>query len=252
MVRGYERFARHFADFADQFIIIGGTAVQLIRGDDAPHPRTTRDIDLLIVSEKMSHEFAAAFHAFLSAGGYRCYISREGHPRFYRFLAPRGGDYPEMIELLSSSPFAGDSGFMPLQDVPSASMSAIVLDREYYECARANRVLENGMPCLSREALVVFKTAAYLNLLEEYRQTGDPLRLHDTKKHRRDVFTLVREAPPNVSMDVTASIRARLHDFIEIFPAGSPEWPGILMAIGADPFGNPQPLIDGFRRMFNL
>ena len=66
MVAGFEKFKEHFGAFQDEFIIIGGTAVQLVRGE-SDHTRVTRDIDLLVVAERMWAEFSGAFHAFLSA-----------------------------------------------------------------------------------------------------------------------------------------------------------------------------------------
>ncbi len=120
MVAGFDKFKEHFAAFQDEFIIIGGTAVQLVRGENE-HTRVTRDIDLLVVAERMSPEFSAAFHAFLSAGGYSCYFSKNGKPHFYRFIQPKTEGYPDMIELLSAAEMDGAS-FMPLPDVPDASM----------------------------------------------------------------------------------------------------------------------------------
>lgn len=75
MVVGFEKFNEHFASFHDELIIIGGTAVQLVRGENE-FPRVTRDIDLLVVAERMTPEFSAAFHAFLSAGGIRAISQR--------------------------------------------------------------------------------------------------------------------------------------------------------------------------------
>ena len=102
-----------------------------------------------------------------------------------------------MIELLSSAEMDGTTSFMPLPDIPDASISAIVLGRSYYEYALANSTHEYGLLCLTREVLIVFKVAVYMNLLEEYQQKKDPLRLHDTKKHRRDVFMLIERLLPD-------------------------------------------------------
>ena len=58
-----------------------------------------------------------------------------------------------MIELLSSTELDGDKSFMALPDVPDDSMSAIVLDRSYYEYAIKHSTQDYGLPCLTREAL---------------------------------------------------------------------------------------------------
>lgn len=252
MVAGFEKFKEQFSAFQDEFIIIGGTAVQLVRGDDVEHPRVTRDIDLLVVAEKMTPGFSAAFHAFLSAGGYSCYFSKNGQPHFYRFINPKTAGYPEMIELLSAAEMEGTGAFMPLPDMPDASMSAIVLDRSYYDYALAHCTREYGVPCLTPEALIVFKAAAYMNLLEEYRQTNNPLRLHDTKKHRRDVFTLVADLPVTARANVPADIQNRMRQFIDYWNPDNPEWPDVMASIGLRRDTDPQPRIIVFQRLFNI
>lgn len=251
MVAGFEKFKEHFGAFQDEFIIIGGTAVQLVRGE-SDHTRVTRDIDLLVVAERMSAEFSGAFHAFLSAGEYSCYFSKNGKPHFYRFLQPKTEGYPEMIELLSSAEMDGTAAFMPLPDVPDASMSAIVLGRSYYEYALAHSTREYGLPCLTREALIVFKAAAYMNLLEEYQKTSDPLRLHDTKKHRRDVFMIVADLEPNARANAPADIQERMQQFIDLWKPANPEWPDVLASIGLRRDADPTTRIDAFRRLFDL
>ena len=251
MVAGFEKFKAHFASFQDEFIIIGGTAVQLVRGE-SEFPRVTRDIDLLVVAERMTPEFSAAFHAFLSAGGYSCYFSKNGKPHFYRFIEPKKEGYPEMIELLSSAEMDGTATFMPLPDVPDASMSAIVLGLSYYEYALVHSTREYGLPCLTREALIVFKAAAYMNLLEEYQRTKDPLRLHDTKKHRHDVFMLVAELEPSARANAPADIQERMRQFIELWNPGNPEWPDVLASVGLRRDADPTSRINAFRRLFDL
>ena len=250
MVAGFDKFKEHFAAFQDEFIIIGGTAVQLVRGENE-HTRVTRDIDLLVVAERMSPEFSAAFHAFLSAGGYSCYFSKNGKPHFYRFIQPKTEGYPDMIELLSAAEMDGAS-FMPLPDVPDASMSAIVLGRSYYEYALAHSTREYGLPCLTREALIVFKAAAYMNLLEEYQQKKDSLRLHDTKKHRRDVFMLVADLEPSTRANAPADIRERMRQFIELWGLDNPEWPDVLASIGLRRDADPTARINAFKRLFDM
>ena len=68
MVAGFEKFKEHFGAFQDEFIIIGGTAVQLVRGA-SEHARVTRDIDLLVVAERMSSDFRRRFMHFFRRVG---------------------------------------------------------------------------------------------------------------------------------------------------------------------------------------
>ncbi len=252
MVVGFDKFKEYFESFRDEFIIIGGTAVQMVCGEAVAHPRVTKDIDVLVVSERMTPAFSAAFHAFLSAGRYSCYVSKNGKPHFYRFVNPKTAGFPEMIELLSSTELDGDKSFMALPDVSDDSMSAIVLDRSYYEYAIKHSTQDYGLPCLTREALIVFKAAAYMNLLEEYRRTNDPLRLHDTKKHRRDVFMLVADLEVYARADAPADIQERMRQFIEVWNPANQEWPDVLASLGLRRDADPLPRINAFRRLFEM
>ena len=141
MVKGFDKFKQYFAPHSDSFIVIGGTAMQLHGREGGPVPRVTQDIDILVIVEQMSEPFTSAFHAFLREGRYDCYIAKEpdgsNKPRFYRFINPKNAAFPTRIELLSSPALPPPEGmlYMSLPDEPDDSMSAIVLDRTYYDFA---------------------------------------------------------------------------------------------------------------------
>lgn len=257
MLRGFDKFKEYFAAHADSFIIIGGTAMQLIEPEAAVRPRVTQDIDMLILVEALSQEFTAAFHSFLKDGGYSCYIAKDVNgvprPRFYRFMEPRVDAFPVRIELLSSPELPPPAGvrYMALPDYPDKSMSAIVLDPVYYGFARDHHVLIDGIPCLGRDGLIVFKTLAYLNLMDEFAATGNRLRLHDAKKHRRDVFALIGDALPNDRSEVPDAIASRMRVFLDLLDSSNPDWPAILASIG-NPAGNPEDYLFALRRYFSL
>jgi hypothetical protein len=140
---------------------------------------------------------------------------------------------------------------MSLPDEPEESMSAIVLDRTYYEFARTNTTAINGVPCLNRDALMVFKSVAYLNLINEYETTGNRLRLHDSKKHRKDVLALAGTIPPTDISSVPAVISERLRAFAMSIESNSAEWQSILDSLD-DPTGNIEDYLLAFRRHFAL
>lgn len=108
MIAGFEKFEESFAPYRDSFILIGGTAVQMVLGQyDTPkgvanRARVTHDIDLLVVTDKLTDAFKTAFHRFVNAGEYECYFSKD-RPHYYRFLNPKNVAYPAKIELLSHS-----------------------------------------------------------------------------------------------------------------------------------------------------
>lgn len=50
MVTGLESFRRWFAEYTDQYTIIGGTACDLLMSEDGLDFRATRDIDMVMKS----------------------------------------------------------------------------------------------------------------------------------------------------------------------------------------------------------
>ena len=77
MVAGLDIFRERFARFSDNFVIIGGTACYEILSGTEMHPRATMDIDIVIIVENMTSEFARAFWAFIAEGGYRPGIRKD-------------------------------------------------------------------------------------------------------------------------------------------------------------------------------
>ena len=57
MVGGLEKFREAFADFSDNFGIIGGTACDEVLAGTAMRPRPTLDIDIIVIVENMTADF---------------------------------------------------------------------------------------------------------------------------------------------------------------------------------------------------
>ena len=51
MVKGLVKFRIYFKDFADNYVIIGGTACNELVADKDLNPRATKDIDAILVVE---------------------------------------------------------------------------------------------------------------------------------------------------------------------------------------------------------
>jgi len=97
MVRGLDLFREHFKDFTDRYVLIGGTACDLIMSDVGLQFRATKDLDIVLCIESVDPAFARAFWAFVKAGQYEIQETAEGKPRFYRFQKPADGNYPTML-----------------------------------------------------------------------------------------------------------------------------------------------------------
>ena len=70
-MEGLEKFQEAFAEFSDNYVIIGGTACEITMTRTAVRPRATHDIDMIVVVEKMTPEFGTRFWRFVQEAGYR-------------------------------------------------------------------------------------------------------------------------------------------------------------------------------------
>jgi hypothetical protein len=198
MVKGLEKFKEHFAGFEDNYVIIGGTACDVTLQNTDMRPRATDDIDMILVIEKMTPEFEKRFWEFIDLGEYtnreRKRGDKEPVTELFRFINPQEG-FPVQIELLSRYPeMLGDpTGFhlTPIttgEDTPS--LSAILLDEEYYHHTIDSSVIEDGIRIANPLSLLCLKVKAFLNLTEE-KKTNPKVRKGDIRKHRDDVFKLL-------------------------------------------------------------
>ncbi len=68
MVNGIDIFREHFDNYTDQYTVIGGFACDLLMSDAGLDFRQTVDIDMVIIVEALTTEFAKAFWDFIEAG----------------------------------------------------------------------------------------------------------------------------------------------------------------------------------------
>ena len=61
MVSGIETFKNWFQDYPTRYVIIGGTACNLIFAEYGAPERATHDIDMVIVAEAFDREFYSRF-----------------------------------------------------------------------------------------------------------------------------------------------------------------------------------------------
>lgn len=57
MVRGLDIFKKYFEQYPGNYVIIGGTACDIIIDDAGFVPRATKDIDIILVVEALNSEF---------------------------------------------------------------------------------------------------------------------------------------------------------------------------------------------------
>ncbi|WP_408095576.1 hypothetical protein ACJVC5_11090 [Peredibacter sp. HCB2-198] len=189
MVKGLDHFKDYFRAYSENFILVGGVATYLLLDEvGAPRVRPTKDLDIVLIM-KPNSEFLNAIKAYIKLGDYEIQKGNKGQSTFYRFQKPKQDEFPVMIEL-----FATAEGDLDLNEgqhiVPVVneagieSLSAILLDDEYYAIIRKNAVEKDGIYILNEKALIPFKAKAYLEIKE---RGGDS---KEWKKHRGDIINL--------------------------------------------------------------
>lgn len=231
---GLDKFREAFAEFSENYVIIGGTACDIAMSGTVVRPRATHDIDMIVVVENMTPEFGQRFWDFINEAGYRPERrkSEVGEPtkyELYRFVEGKP-DYPEMIELLSRHPdVLGEPHGLVIEPLPIdeniSSLSAIIMDDDFYYFTIANSTLTDGIRHASPVALIALKAKAYLNLLSDKAQ-GLHVNTRNIKKHRSDVMknmVIVEDnsvsAPPSVVQCVREFVAAIRSDYDNLAPA---------------------------------
>lgn len=230
MVKGLEKFKEHFVGFEDNYVIIGGTACDIALRDTDMRPRATDDIDMILVIEKMTPEFALRFWEFIALGGYttreRKRADKEPVTELFRFGNPING-FPVQIELLSKHPdVLGEPTDFYLTPIPVGekipSLSAILLDEEYYHQTIDGSIIEDGIRIANPLSLLCLKVKAFLNLTEE-KKTNPNVRSGDIKKHRDDVFKLLAmRIDPFTPIELPKTMRNEVNIFIRTMEESLP------------------------------
>ena len=223
MVSGVESFRKLFAEYTDQYTIIGGTACDLLMSEDGLDFRATRDIDMVLIVESLTPEFGRRFWEYVKAAGYEHRNKSTGEPQFYRFSKPSSREYPYMIELFSGRVDAielpEDAVLTPLPlDDEISSLSAILMDADYYQFLREGKVVLNDIPVLDAAHLIPFKAKAWLDLTERNRN-GEHVDSKNIRKHKNDVFRLSILLTSDIRVILSAAIRSDLEKFFSAIEA---------------------------------
>jgi hypothetical protein len=220
MVIGIDRFHAHFAGCDHQFVLIGGAACELIMAEAGLEFRATKDLDIVLIVEALDAAFAEHFWAFVEAGSYQIGERATGGRTLYRFRKPAAQGFPAMLELFSRTPeglnLAGKARLTPLPIAEeAASLSAILLDPDYYSFLKTMIRTVAGLPVLNEAAIIPFKARAWLDLTGR-RASGEKVDDGDIRKHRNDMARLLQllgngdghDLPATVRADMTAAVAA--------------------------------------------
>lgn len=167
MVVGLDIFIEHFNPYSDHYILIGGGACDWQMEQKGLPFRVTKDLDIILIAEALSGDFVNHFWQFIKDGEYS--IAQVGDKKsFYRFTKPNAAGYPYMLELFSRRPdLITEIPGMYLTDIPTgeeaSSLSAILLDDDYYKFTLANTHFTDGLHLANEIALICLKAKAFLN-----------------------------------------------------------------------------------------
>jgi hypothetical protein len=218
MVKGLEVFREHFRDYADRYVLIGGAACDIAMTAAGLEFRATKDLDIVLYVEALDAAFVQAFWEFVRAGGYEVQEKSTGEKQFYRFQKPSNADYPFMLELFSRQPdvlqVADGSHLTPLPiEEDTSSLSAILLDNDYYDFIRAGRQEVDGVPMVGAAQLIALKARAWLDLTERDKR-GEKIDSKTIKKHKNDVFRLYQILDPAIDPAAPNIVKNDLREFI--------------------------------------
>ena len=192
---GIEKFKEFFADYTDQYVLIGGAACDILFSNNFVDFRVTKDLDIVLIVEALTRDFAEKFWEFIRTGNYINRAKSNGNPQFYRFEKPQSEGYPSMLELFSRTEWNlnTDSVLTPIHiDDSISSLSAILLDESYYEALLEGRDVINGISILKPEWIIPFKVKAWLDL-QNKKEQNIPIDSKNIRKHRNDVLRIVSE-----------------------------------------------------------
>lgn len=218
MITGFTKFKHKFQGFENQYVVIGGTACDLIMENEELPFRATKDIDIVLIVESITAEFGKHFWEYIKEAGYKHKNKSTGEAQFYRFTSPRSKEYPYMIEIFSRKPefiaLDEDAILTPLPiDESISSLSAILLNESYYELLKNGQVILDGIPVLKAVCLIPFKAKAWLDLSER-KGKGETVDSKNIKKHKNDVFRLAQLITPDTRQRLSADIAEDMKVFL--------------------------------------
>ncbi len=220
MVQGLDKFREYFGDYTGQYVFIGGTACDVLLDDMGASFRATKDLDMVLLIEALDETFGITFWEFIEDGGYQHKHKSTGKDQFYRFSRPRSSDFPAMIELFCRKSdrmkLDFDSFLTPIHISDSiTSLSAILLNDEYYELLLQGKTVVDDVSVLSIEYILLFKMKAWMELSER-KKNGERIDTRDVTKHKNDIFRLLIYISPSIKVEINDEIQEDLIKFMDM------------------------------------
>ena len=124
-----------------------------------------------------------------------------------------------MIELftrkLDAIQLPEDAVLTPLpMDEDISSLSAILLDDDYYEFLKQGKVTVDGVAVLDAAYLIPFKAKAWMDLTDR-KAAGEHVDSKNIKKHKNDVFRLTELIDPTAKIVAPQGVYADIQEFVQ-------------------------------------
>lgn len=227
MVKGIETFRHYFEKYNDSYVIIGGTACDIIQEQSGLTPRATKDIDIILIIEALSSDFVHEFWKFIHEGQYETRQHSNGSSEYFRFMKPKQNSYPFQLELFARKPnliFLSETSLLTPLPVGEdlSSLSAILMNDEYYEFTIKHSHFIDGLRIAATESLICLKAKAYLDLTTR-KHNGENIDEKNIRKHFNDIFRLAAILPGNLTVSLFGEQKKDFNEFCKIAQHALPD-----------------------------
>ena len=251
MPKGLDLFHDTFVSYADCYVLIGGVACEIILDSMAIPFRATKDLDIVLCLEDMNADFGRAFWDFIKRGRYAIQEMSEGKKCFYRFGKPENDSYPFQLELFSRRPDAlvltKENNLTPIPlDESISSLSAILLDDNYYSFIQQNKRIVTGLSTVSTECLIVLKAKAFMDLRNRKLLNEHSVDSRNIRKHRNDVVRLFAGTTGISTVEILEPLRKDMLEFMVQMEQEELDLKSLNLPFSQSDF------LSGMRRMFRL
>lgn len=222
-VEGLDKFREHLKGLAGSYVVIGGTACDILLSEAGLPFRATRDLDTVLVANDRLPETIRAIWSLVKDGGYRCGWGRSDKSCYYRFTDPAEYGYPRMVELFCKKPqglmVPPEVEVIPIHvDDEVSSLSAILLDDDYYDLMLDGVETVEGISILKETHLIPFKAKAYLDLRGR-RENGEHVDSKKIKKHKRDILRLAQLLTGAERIKLSKAVASDMRDMLRDYEA---------------------------------
>ena len=185
---GLSHFQNYCKDFEEYYVVVGGFAtIMLLDNELDRHGKATFDIDLVLLTTS-STAMSNRIKEYITEGEYEIQKGDKDQYHYYRFVKPKKENFAKEIELFASNEndikLDNNQRIIPIDPEESLySLSAIMLDPEYFNMIKNNINRNLQAPCTNTQATIMLKMSAFYDL----KNRND----RKWKKHRRDILKLV-------------------------------------------------------------